>query len=53
MKSVKKERVIVDTHVLNKVIETNTYSMSLQFDITLLIVDCELIFIVNTTAFLY
>ena len=51
--SIKKKRVIVDIRTLNKIIETDIYSMSLQSDITSSIVDCDFISIVDATIFFH
>ena len=52
-KSVKKERVMIDIRTLNKITEIDTYSMSLQFDIIVSMIECKFIFIVDATTFFH
>ena len=49
----RKERVIVNIKNLNKIIELNTYFMSLQTDITTFVVDCSYISIFDVVNFFY
>ena len=51
--SVKKDRIIVDIRVFNKITKTDTYFMSLQSDIISTIAKCEFIFTVNATVFFH
>ena len=52
-KSMKKERVMIDIRTLNKITEIDTYSMFLQFDINVSMIECKFIFIVNATTFFH
>ena len=51
--SIKKERVVIDIRALNKIIETDIYSMSLQSDIISSVADCDFIFTVDAIAFFH
>ena len=52
-KSKRKNRVVIDIRDLNKIIESNNYSMQLQFDITLIVQNCLYIIIVNCSEFFH
>ena len=51
--SIRKKRVVVDIRGLNKIIETNNYSMSLQSDITFAVAGCEYISVFDVASFFY
>ena len=51
--SIKKERVVIDIRAFNKIIETDIYSMSLQFDIISSVADCDFISTVDAIAFFH
>ena len=50
---VRKKRVVINIKELNKIIETNNYSMSLQSDITSTIAECEYISVFDVASFFY
>ena len=52
-KSKRKKRAIIDIREFNKIIESNNYSMQLQFDITFVVQNCLYIIIVNCNEFFY
>ena len=49
----KKERVVMNIRDLNKIIVTNFYSLSLQFDITSLVFECNYIIVVDVADFFH
>jgi hypothetical protein len=49
----KKERVVVDIRDLNKITETDSYSMPLQVDIISIVAECKFIFVIDAVAFFY
>ena len=51
--SIRKERVVVDIRSLNKIAETNFYSMSLQIDIISTVSECSHITIIDATEMFY
>ena len=52
-KSKRKKRAIIDIREFNKIIESNNYSMQLQFDITFVVQNCLYIIIVNCNEFFH
>ena len=50
---IRKERVMIDIRSLNKIAETNSYSMSLQTDITSAISDCTHIIVIDVVEMFY
>ena len=51
--SIRKKRVVVDIRSLNKIAETNFYSMSLQIDIISTVSECSHITIIDATEMFY
>ena len=51
--SERKNRIVIDIRNLNKIVVIDIYSMSLQFDITTSIVDCQYISIFDATDFFH
>ena len=49
----KKARVVVDIRDLNAVVQSNAYSVSLQFDILTAVSDCNFISIIDCSGFFY
>ena len=49
----RKKRVIIDIKELNKIIIIDSYSMFLQFNITLFVIDCRYISVFDATEFFY
>jgi hypothetical protein len=52
-KLIQKEQAVVDLKELNHVIVFNTYFLSLQFNIIMLIFRCKYISVMNNTDFFY
>ena len=50
---IQKERVMIDIKSLNKIAETNSYSMSLQIDIISTISDCTHIIVIDAVEMFY
>ena len=51
--SIRKKRVMIDIRSLNKIAETNSYSMSLQIDIISTISDCTHIIVIDAVEMFY
>jgi hypothetical protein len=49
----KKNKMIVNIRELNKIVKSDSYSMSLQIDIISTVVECKFIFVINATTFFY
>jgi hypothetical protein len=53
MNEEKKDKIVVNIRKLNKIVESDSYSMSLQIDIISTVAECKFIFVVNAAAFFY
>ena len=49
----KRNRIIVNIHDLNAITQSNVYSLSLQIDIILIVLNCSFISIVDASTFFY
>ena len=52
-KSIRKNRVVVDIRDFNKIVESDNYFMSLQFDIIFVVAECKYISVFDAATFFY
>ena len=52
-KSIRKNRVVVDIKIFNKIVESDNYFMSLQSDIIFVVAECKYISVFDVATFFY